>query len=337
MTSFKKITNLLITMGDPAGIGPEIVVKAWAKVRADARVACIGDARLLAQWLTKIGIDGSVNAIETIEDALYANDTLDVLDLWPDRLEEIKPGNIQTLAGDLMYKYVINAIDLAKSGRVDAVVTCPINKEALALANHNFDGHTEIFANETNSKSVTMMLACGHFHVTHVSTHCSLRKAIERCKTARIYEVLKLTHEGLTRLGYSEPRIAVAGLNPHAGENGLFGDEEEDQIRPAIDLAKLDGVNVYPFPVPPDTVFHRMYEGREFEGVVAQYHDQGHIPAKLLDFFGGVNITLGLPIVRTSVDHGTAYDIAGKGVANAQSLVNAIQLAEQLALTRRNL
>jgi 4-hydroxythreonine-4-phosphate dehydrogenase len=167
--------------------------------------------------------------------------------------------------------------------------------------------------------------------VTHVSTHCSLRQAIERCTTTRILDVLRLTKQGLRQMGIAAPRLAVAGLNPHSGEGGLFGDEESQRIQPAIDAARAEGLNVHPWPAPPDTVFVRMQQGAEFDAVIAQYHDQGHIAAKLIDFMGGVNITLGLPIIRTSVDHGTAFDLAGTGQANPRSLVNAIRYAQQMA------
>jgi 4-hydroxythreonine-4-phosphate dehydrogenase len=202
------------------------------------------------------------------------------------------------------------------------------------LAGYHFDGHTEILATRTQSKKYTMMLASKDFHVTHVSTHCSLRTAVERCKTDRILDVIRLTNDALKQMGINDPFIGVAGLNPHCGENGLFGTEDVEQIQPAIDLALQEGMRVYLNPIPPDTVFVRMAQFREFNAVVAQYHDQGHIASKITDFWGGVNITLGLPIIRTSVDHGTAFDIVGSGKANPESLVNAIKYARVMANNR---
>jgi 4-phospho-D-threonate 3-dehydrogenase / 4-phospho-D-erythronate 3-dehydrogenase len=213
-------------------------------------------------------------------------------------------------------------------------VTAPLSKEAMNLAGFHFDGHTEIFARRTNTKTVAMMLASDSFRVTHVSTHCSLREAIERCKTERILDVLRLTDRALRQMGIPKPYIGVAGLNPHCGEGGLFGSEEVEQIQPAIDLALGEGLRVYPQPIPPDTVFVRMAQFKEFDAVVAQYHDQGHIASKLVDFWGGVNITIGLPIIRTSVDHGTAFDIVGTGKANPASLVRAIEFARMMAINR---
>ena len=238
------------------------------------------------------------------------------------------------MAGRAAYEYLTCAIDLALVNEVEAIVTAPLSKEAMNLAGFHFDGHTEILATRTQSKKVTMMLASKDFHVTHVSTHCSLREAIERCKTNRILDVIRLTNDALKQMGINNPFIGVAGLNPHCGENGLFGTEDVEQIQPAIDLALQEGMRVYPNPIPPDTVFVRMAQYKEFDAVVAQYHDQGHIAAKIVDFWGGVNITLGLPIIRTSVDHGTAFDIVGTGKANPDSLINAINFACLLAKSR---
>lgn len=326
---------LAITMGDPAGIGPEIVLKAWSKLHHFARLVCLGDAGILSDHFEKHGIKGKVHCIETIDKSQFLSDALDVLDVWPSTSIKLVPGLAQEMGGNAAFQYIIHAIDLALGHQVDAVVTAPINKEALFAAGHHFDGHTEIFAQRTGAKSVTMMLASGHFRVTHVSTHVSLKEAIDRCKTSRILQVIQLTDQGLQFLGIDDPYIAVAGLNPHSSEGGLFGNEEQEQIQPAIDLAIEEGLKVFPFPVPGDTVFHRMNDNKEFDAVVAQYHDQGHIPSKLVDFYGGVNITLGLPIIRTSVDHGTAFDIVGKGIANETSLINALKIAKQMALAKR--
>ena len=324
---------LAVTMGDPAGCGPEVIAQVAASdaVRATAHIVCIGDARVMERAFRFIGQTCRVHEIGDVAHARHEPGTLDVLDLGNVDLDRLELGQVQAAAGQAAYEYVTTAIDLALAGCVDGVVTAPLNKAALHLAGHRYDGHTEIFKVRTGAQRVTMMLAAGAFRVTHVSTHCSLRQAIERCTTARILEVLRLTDRGLRQMGVPAPRMAVAGLNPHSGEGGLFGVEEEEQIQPALDAARAEGLNVYGWPVPPDTVFVRMRDGHEFDAVVAQYHDQGHIAAKLVDFMGGVNITLGLPIIRTSVDHGTAFDLAGTGQANPQSLINAIRYAQQMA------
>jgi 4-hydroxythreonine-4-phosphate dehydrogenase len=264
-------------------------------------------------------------------DPAYDGPVIHVLDEGLVDFAAIQPGQVQPAAGRAAYGFIIKAIDLALAGEVAGVVTAPINKEAVNLAGFHVDGHTEIFATRTKTPKVTMMLASGHFRVTHVSTHVSLRAAIERCTTARILDVIRITRRGLQQMGIADPLIAVAGLNPHCGEGGLFGSEESQQVQPALDAAAGEGMRVYPRPVPPDTVFVRMAQFKEFDAVVAQYHDQGHIAAKLVDFWGGVNITLGLPIIRTSVDHGTAFDIVGTGKANPQSMVNAIAYAAVMA------
>jgi 4-hydroxythreonine-4-phosphate dehydrogenase len=293
---------------------------------------CVGDAGALAKALPLVGSAARLHAISDLAQAEFAPGTLEVLDLRNVDFATLQVGRVQAAAGQAAYEYVTTAIDLALAGQVSGVVTSALNKEALHLAGHKFDGHTQIFSERTQAKSVTMMLASGSFRVTHVSTHVALRQAVERVRPARIVEVIRLTEEGVRQMGVANPRIAVAGLNPHSGEGGIFGREELEQIQPAIDEARGLGYNVYPSPVPGDTVFVRMREFGEFDAVVAQYHDQGHVAAKLVDFWGGVNITLGLPIIRTSVDHGTAFDVAYTGRANPKSLINAIEYARLMAL-----
>jgi 4-hydroxythreonine-4-phosphate dehydrogenase (EC 1.1.1.262) len=224
--------------------------------------------------------------------------------------------------------YVKSAIDLALEKMITSVVTAPINKEALHMAGYNYAGHTEIFAQFTHGDSYAMLLWSDRLKVIHASTHISLKKACESISKQRIMDVIHLAHETLRKTGYENPRIAVAGLNPHAGENGLFGDEEIKEITPGILSCQAEGINVTG-PIAPDTVFLRAYKG-EFDIVVAQYHDQGHIPVKLLAFDSGVNITVGLDVIRTSVDHGTAFDIAGKMIANEGSILKAIEIAKML-------
>ena len=327
---------LAVTMGDPAGCGPEIVAKVAASgaARGQARLVCVGDARAMARAFEIIGRPYLVRVIYDVSEVRGAPDALDVLDLANLDLETLEFGRVQVQAGKAAFEYVSAAIDLAISGQVSALVTTALNKEAMRLAGYDYDGHTEILAVKTGAKKVTMMLAAGDFHVTHVSTHCSLAQAIQRCKTERILEVIRLTHQALSRTAIENPRLAVAGLNPHSSEGGHFGSEEAEQIQPAIDQARAEGLNVYAWPVPPDTVFVRMHVGHEFDAVIAQYHDQGHIAAKLVDFMGGVNITLGLPIIRTSVDHGTAFDIAGTSKADPSSLISAIRYAARMAAGR---
>lgn len=319
-----------ITMGDPAGCGPEVLAKAAAEKHLSVWPVCVGDYETMQRAIQIVDSDTTAVPVRCVEDIDFVPGQLPVIDLKNVDLGKLEWGKIQRAAGQAAYEYITHAIDLAMTGQVDAVVTSAINKEALHLAGHQFDGHTEIFATHTGAADVTMMLASGHFRVTHVSTHVSLRRAIELCQTERIVKVIQLTHAGLRDMGMENPRLAVAGLNPHSGEGGVFGREEIEIIQPAIDLARSEGIDVVPYPVPPDTVFVRMLENKQYDAVIAQYHDQGHIAAKIVDFWGGVNITLGLPIIRTSVDHGTAFDIAGQGKANPQSMINAIKYAHAM-------
>lgn len=325
-----------VTMGDPSGSGSEIVVKAWAdpEVRRRARVIVIGDVSWMARATALVGVDVPVRAVDDVSQALYSDDAIDVLQATDVDMEGLEYGKVQARAGQVAYDTVIAGIDLAMAGKVDALVTSAINKEALNLAGHHYDGHTGLLAFRTGAKKVAMMLTAGDFRVTHVSTHCSLREAIDRVKADRIIDVIQLTDDALRQMGVTSPRIAVAGLNPHSGEGGLFGDEEVREIGPAIERARAQGMNVHPIPVPPDTVFYMMAETKSFDAVIAMYHDQGHIPTKLIGFAEGVNITLGLPIIRTSVDHGTNFGKAGKGTAYATSMISAIMAAVDLARGR---
>lgn len=326
-----------ITMGDPSGIGPEIVAKTWADpaMRARARLLLIGDAACMRWAFAIAGLGGQVHPVCDVAAARFDKDMLDVLDLANVDMAHLRVGQVQAASGQAAYQALARAISLALAGDIVAIVTAPLNKEALNRAGFHYAGHTEILAELTGTASVTMMLVAGDFRVTHVSTHCSLREAIERVKTARILEVIELTQQALLGLGIGRPRVAVAGLNPHAGEGGLFGQEEAREIAPAIAAAIARGIDVHPAPLPPDTVFYRMAARKEFDAVVAMYHDQGHIPTKVLGFAEGVNVTLGLPIIRTSVDHGTAFDIAGQGVADPTSLRCAVEVAVRLARSQR--
>ena len=327
---------LAITMGDPAGTGAEIIAKAMASNRLQdiANIVCVGHADLMQRAFASIQQPYTIRAIQQPEQAQFAPGILNVVHVDTPGIEQLQPGMVQASAGHAAYEYVSRAIRLALDKHIDGVVTSALNKEALHLAGHAYDGHTEIFAAQTGSKGVVMMLASGDFRVVHVSTHCALGQAIERVRPERIRQVGRLTHTSLQHMGIQQPRLAIAGLNPHSGEGGLFGREEIEYIQPAIDMARAEGLNVSPQPEPPDTVFVRMQQFKEFDAVVAQYHDQGHIAAKIVDFWGGVNITLGLPIIRTSVDHGTAFNLVGTGKARSDSLINAVQYAQLMATNR---
>ena len=255
-------------------------------------------------------------------------------------VSDLELGKVSSAAGNAAFQYVKKVIELAMNNEIDATVTNALNKEAINVAGHHFSGHTEIYAHYTDTKKYTMMLAHENLRVVHVSTHVSLREACDRCKKERVYEVIKIADEACKKLGIENPKIGVAGLNPHCGENGLFGTEEIDEIIPAIEKAQKENINVEG-PIPPDTIFSKA-RGGWYDIVVAMYHDQGHIPLKLVGFIynqkekkweavAGVNITLGLPIIRTSVDHGTAFDQVGTGKANELSLINAIDYAITLA------
>ena len=323
-----------VTMGDPSGSGTEILIKALTmpEVRAICRPIVIGDAATVRQAAKIVGRDVPVRSLQMISDASHDDNIIEVLDLHNVDLAALQYGKVQPMSGEAAYQYIVKAVELAKAGETAAVVTSGLNKESLNLAGHHFAGHTEILAHLCDVKSVCMMLVSGNFRVSHVSTHVSLKQAIERAKKPRIMDVIRLTDDAVRRLGVAQPRLAVAGLNPHSGEGGLFGDEEILEITPAIEAARAEGFNVSG-PVPPDTVFFRMTEG-QYDAVVAMYHDQGHIPTKVLSFDTGVNVTLGLPIIRTSVDHGTVFGKAGKGTARPVSMVAALTLAAQMASRR---
>ncbi len=347
-----------ITMGDPAGNGPEITVKALAHsdLYDRCRPLVVGDAKILEQAAGFVDrTDIHIHRCEQVSDALFVPGTIDVLhlELIPD-VAAFPIGQVSVEGGNAAFQCVRKVIQLAMDGQVDATCTNALNKEAMnkALEAANgansdgythFDGHTEIYATYTNTKKYTMMLAHHDLRVVHVSTHCSLREACDRVKKARVLEVIQIAHKACVDMGIENPRVAVAGLNPHCGENGLFGTEEIDEIIPAIQEAKAQGINAIG-PCPPDSVFSEALGGW-YDIVVCMYHDQGHIPLKTVGFVydrekqswkavEGVNVTLGLPIIRTSVDHGTGFALAGKGTSNELSLVNAIDYAIRMAQSR---
>ncbi len=334
-----------VTMGDPAGIGPEIIIKALdhRKIYKEARPVVIGDASTISNALKFVNCNLIVNAIENIKDAKFTYGTVDVFDLRNVEIKKLKIGRVSIMAGEAAFQSVTTAIDLALKKEINGVATTPIHKEAINLAGHHFSGHTEIFAKYTKTKKYAMMLVEGNMRVIHVTTHVSLRKACNLIKKQRVLDVIKLANKACKNLGIKSPRIAVAGLNPHSSDGGLFGWEEEKEIIPAIKAAKKLGCKVVG-PVPGDTLFPKA-KGGAYDIVVAMFHDQGHIPLKLIGFkwdekkkkwdsVSGVNITVGLPIIRVSVDHGTAFDQAGKGTATEESLLNAIANATSMALVQ---
>jgi 4-phospho-D-threonate 3-dehydrogenase / 4-phospho-D-erythronate 3-dehydrogenase len=337
---------LAITMGDPASIGPEIAVKALLdkKVASICKPLMIGDAAVFQQIIDKLKLNASVNIVHSVAEAKFEDGTIDVFDLNNTDINQLQFGEISAMAGHASFEAVKKAIELAMSGEVDATVTGPINKKSINEAGHHFAGHTEIYAHFTSTKKYAMLLVEESLKVIHVSTHVSLRQACDLVKKDRILEVIDLLHNGLQQLGEKNLKIGIAGLNPHAGDNGLFGTEDDLEIKPAVEEAKQKGYDVEG-PVPPDTLFAKAATGA-YGGVVAMYHDQGHIPFKLHGFkwdakkkqmetVKGVNITMGLPIIRTSVDHGTAFEIAGKGIASPDAMILAIESAVQLSKYRK--
>ena len=325
-----------ISMGDPAGIGPEIAVKAFGheNIYDICRPLVVGDAGVMKDAVRIIGLPVKIRSINEVEEAGFQYGTIDVIDLKNVDISKLTYGKVSQMAGKAAFEAVKKVIELAMDRKIDATITGPINKEAINLAGFHFSGHTEIYAHFTKTEDYSMMLVHDNLRVVHVSTHVSLREACDRVKEDRVLKVIQLANSACRRIGIENPRIGVAGLNPHAGENGLFGNEEIDEIIPAVKKAKTLGLNV-DGPIPPDSIFSKAIGGG-YDIVVAMYHDQGHIPLKVKGFkwneklgkwdaISGVNITLGLPIIRSSVDHGTAFDQAGKGTASELSLIHAIE------------
>ncbi|MDF8357209.1 4-hydroxythreonine-4-phosphate dehydrogenase PdxA [Ensifer adhaerens] len=310
------MSNIIgITMGDPCGVGPEISVRALADMSPQER--------------DTVRIYGNLATLEAARAALGLEVDLTghVVDL-PIEGAPLAWGQLSPVAGDAAFRFIEKAVRDAEAGVIGCIVTAPINKEALNLAGHHYDGHTGMLRSLTGSKAAYMLLASERLNVIHVSTHVALQEAIRRSTTERVLATIRAGDAHLKRIGYVAPKIAVAGINPHCGENGLFGTEDDDQIVPAVAQARAEGIDAYG-PISADTVFHRAYSGA-FDLVVAQYHDQGHIPVKLVAFDTAVNVSVDLPIDRTSVDHGTAFDIAGKGIANHGNMNSAIAYARKL-------
>jgi 4-hydroxythreonine-4-phosphate dehydrogenase len=326
---------LAITMGDPAGVGPEVILKALlhSDVYSRSRPLVIGDRQTFERAAAWVGAsDLTYDVVTRPQDGCYQPGIVTLLDLQtaPDGGYDI--GQVSAEAGRAAVECVFLACDLAMAADVDAVVTAPLNKAAMHRAGFTYPGHTELLAIRTKAERVSMLLVGPSLRVVHISTHVSLAEAIRRVTRQRVGEVIDIAHDACQALGIPKPRIAVAGLNPHASEGGLFGDEEAREIIPAIEDARARGLDVSD-PQPPDTVFLRASRG-EWDIVVAMYHDQGHIPMKLIAFDSGVNVSIGLPILRTSVDHGTAFDIAGTGRASEESMLAAIDVAIQLGASR---
>ena len=342
----KKRPIIGITMGDPAGNGSELSVKVLLdkKVYETCRPIIIGDASCMEDIIKRLNKENEIkiHGVKKVEDAVFEYGTIDVYDMGLVDMEKHIYGKISKMCGEAAFQYVVKVIELAMNGSIDATVTNALNKEAINMAGHHYSGHTEIYAEYTHTDRYTMMLAHEDLRVVHVSTHVSLRQACDKVKKARVLEVIRIANEGCKAIGIETPKIGVAGLNPHCGENGLFGTEEIEEIQPAIDEAIAEGICIpEAIPTPPDTIFSKALGGW-YDIVVAMYHDQGHIPLKVKGFHynkefkkwdavSGVNITLGIPIIRVSVDHGTGFDLAGKGISSELSLANSIDYAIRLA------
>jgi 4-hydroxythreonine-4-phosphate dehydrogenase len=331
-----------ISVGDPGGIGPEITAKAL--YHKDIYEVCcplvVADAGVIEDVLAFTGLPLKLKKIAKPQDGLFEHGTMDILHMPNMKTDRLRYKEVTPEQGHASFEYVAKIIELALRRDIGGTVTGPINKAAINAAGHHFAGHTEIYAEMTHTKDYAMMLAHGDFRVVHVSTHVSLREACDRVKKDRITRVIDLTYDALKKIGITNPKIGIAGINPHCGEGGMFGREDMEEIVPAVEDALKSGKNIEG-PIPADTVFPKM-KGGMYDAVVVMYHDQGHIPVKLIGFqydeqtgvwgaMSGVNITLGLPIVRTSVDHGTAFGKAGEGRANPQSMIDAIRLAALLA------
>jgi len=331
-----------ITMGDPAGVGPEIVLKAFAgedikEILAENRPFVVGDKKVLEDAMDYSGVEVEINTFEDIdelEDARFERGVLNLMDLDNVDTSELKMGEVSAMCGRASVDYIEKTAMLANEEKIHGVVTAPINKQALKAADHPYPGHTETLANLTGltSDDVTMMLVSGNLRVFHVTIHIPFREIADTLSIEKEMQGIHIANDGLKLLGIDDPKIAVAGLNPHASDEGRFGDEDLQIIKPAVEKAQQEGIDAVG-PVPADTVFVGAKEGK-YDGVLAQYHDQGHIPAKLMGFMEGVNVTIGLPIIRTSVDHGTAFDIAGEGKADPTNLIAALKVGSQMAKSK---
>ncbi len=335
-----------ITMGDPAGVGPEIIAKALAQpvVASSCKPVVIGDRSVMTATLELLHSPLEVHAVGSPAECRFAPGAIECLDLANVDAARLLKASVSAEAGRAAYAYIETGVKLCQSGAIDGLVTAPINKEALAAAGVQHSGHTEILAKLSGTADFAMLLMGKELKVIHVTTHVALRRVPDLLTRERVLKVIRLAQRTMNGLGQPRPKIAVCGLNPHAGEDGLFGDEENTQIIPAVEAARREGLDVYG-PLPADTLFSRA-RGGEFDIVVAMYHDQGHVPVKTLGFtydeaagtwtgLSGVNVTVGLPFLRVSVDHGTAFDRAWKGIANPESMVEALDVAVRMLAARR--
>ena len=320
-----------VPIGDPAGDGPEIVVKSVAskEVFDVARTVVIGDAKVLANACKIMNVDLRINKIEKPEDGDYSEGVLNLIDLDNIDMDQFEFGKVNGICGKAAFQYIQKSIELANEGLVDAVATTPINKESLRAGDINFIGHTEIFGELTNTEDPLTMFETNGMRIFFLTRHVSLRDMLDLIKKERIKDYVKRCLIALEKLGVKDGTMAIAGLNPHSGEHGLFGWEEVNEVTPAIEELQAEGYKVVG-PIGADSVFHQAAIGR-YNSVLSLYHDQGHIAAKTLDFEKTISITNGMPILRTSVDHGTAFDIAGKGIVSAVSMIEAILLAAKYA------
>lgn len=338
-----------ITMGDPAGNGAEISVKALSDPEVYERCCpiVIGDACCMENAIKMVGKEGKIkiNMVKNVKEARFEYGIVDVYDMGLVDMERHVYGKVSKMCGEAAFQYVVKVIELAMNKEIDATVTNALSKEAINMAGHYYSGHTEIYAEYTHTDKYTMMLVWNDLRVVHVSTHVSLREACNLTKKERVLEVIRIADKTCKAIGIKQPKIGVAGLNPHCGENGLFGMEEIAEIQPAIDQAMSEGICIpEKKPTPPDSIFPKALGGW-YDIVVAMYHDQGHIPLKVKGFVynreekkwdavAGINVTLGIPIIRVSVDHGTGFDLAGTGRSNELSLANSIDYAIRLALNQ---
>jgi len=315
-------------MGDPAGIGSEIILKAYPQVREDVRMVVLGDVDVMRDAVPACDSDLSIRGIDAVGETDYADGTLDVVEF--NNVDELVRGEHRGDYGRASLEYVERGIELAMAGDIDAVCNAPINKKALELGGSDYAGHTNLLADRTDTDEYSMLLIQKDMRVTHVTVHMSLQEAIDTISTERVLETIEVTDEGLGDLGIEDPSIAVCGLNPHAGEDGVLGPEDAEEIGRAVEQAQEGGIDAAG-PWAPENIFNQAAVGR-FDGVVAMYHDQGHIPVYVHGVLpsggvAGVNMTIGLPIIRTSTMHGTAFDIAGEGIADEDSIVDALQAA----------
>ncbi|HEX3813865.1 MAG TPA: 4-hydroxythreonine-4-phosphate dehydrogenase PdxA [Mycobacteriales bacterium] len=329
--SDQELPYIAVTMGDGAGVGPEVTVGALLDpaVAALARPVVIGDAGRLRAAAEVLGVAADIRTVDSVADSVFESGRINVIDLALLPVD-LPWGQLSPVAGDAAYQYIRVASELAMAGTVQAICTAPLNKEALHAAGHQFPGHTELLAHLTGTEEVSMMLSSPKLRVIHVTTHIGLIDAIAKIEPGLVERTVRRGYEAMRRAGIENPRIGLCGINPHAGENGLFGyGEEEEKIVPAVAALRADGIDARG-PIPADTAFFVASRG-DFDLIVAMYHDQGHGPIKVLGIEEGVNITVGLPVIRTSVDHGTAFDIAGTGTVKIASMIEALRQAAALA------